>query len=67
MKLHGSHELGAPPAEQNSCVVFDMPIESRMYLPAGLGCPLLSSGLMSPAAANPARRWAAGIELEPPG
>ena len=49
-----------PPWEQNSCVVFDMPIDSRTYLPAGSGFPAVSSGAMLWARARPAA-WCAGV------
>ena len=43
----------SPPAEQNSWVVLDMPIERRTILPDGLGFPDASSGCTADARAVP--------------
>jgi hypothetical protein len=52
---------------ENSCVVFDMPIDSSTMRPVGDGAPAASRGVTAAAAARPAARCAAGGTLAPAG
>src|ERR1043166_841761 len=63
------HELHGrpPPCEQNSCVVFDIPLDSSTYFPVALGLPAMSSGSIASARALPSEEWIEGTTFEPPG
>jgi hypothetical protein len=62
MNVNASHG-SPPPGEQNSCVVFDIPIDSSTYLPVGSGAPAASRGTMAAARPAPAAAWSAGMAL----
>ncbi|MBI4421563.1 MAG: hypothetical protein HY560_12125 [Gemmatimonadetes bacterium] len=66
MKLHAVQVFGVEPPEQNSCVVFDIPSDSRTILPLP-GFPAGSSGTTLRALANPAAACALGSALLPLG
>ena len=66
MNVHGLHGC-RPPWEQNSWVVFDIPIESSAMRPEGLGFPSVSRGWMASARASPAAACTGGGTLRPPG
>src|SRR5438094_9067974 len=67
MKLQLLQFVVVEPAEQNSCVVFDMPSDSSTILPPALGAPDASSGTTACARDRPAAACAAGSVLLPPG
>src|SRR6266511_278212 len=67
MKLHAVQLVVVELPAQNSCVVFDIPIESRTILPLGLEAPAVSRGTMPCARVIPAAACAAGAELLPLG
>src|SRR6266508_644794 len=67
MKLHAVQLEVVELAAQNSCVVLDMPIDSKTILPVRFGTPAVSSGTMLCARAIPAAACAAGGVLLPPG
>ena len=54
-------------AEQNSCVVFDIPSDSRTTFPLALSAPEVSSGTMACARDCPAAACAAGSTFAPAG
>jgi hypothetical protein len=67
MKVHVLQFVVVELAAQNSCVVFDIPIESSTILPPAFGVPAVSRGTMPCARASPAAACAPGSTLLPAG
>src|SRR5215510_6357519 len=67
MKLQELQLFGVEDGEQNSCVVFDIPSESRTILPLALGAPEVSSATTAWARDCPAVACAVGSTLPPAG